>query len=278
MNPWACIALLAVGCAIAAYLAIAGGPIEQIWRRHTRHLQTYFSALFINASPARLAACHMAACAALLILAGLTSSLSLAFLVPVLAGFPSFYLERWQLKKRVLLSEQLAPWLTILSNSLKSAPNITDAFEASTALVQSPLREEIELLIKEVQMGEHLEFAMKRSAERIRSPLYSSVMTTLLIGRKSGGNLPKILSESSGILREMERLEGVVRTKTAEGKSQTFVMALLPFVIVAALHRVDPTMLPKLLESRGGMIILTISIGLWLGSIALARRIVQVDI
>jgi tight adherence protein B len=119
---------------------------------------------------------------------------------------------------------------------------------------------------------------MHRSAQRLQSPLYSSVMTTLLVARKSGGNLPKILDESSGTLREMERLAGVVRTKTAEGRSQTFVLALLPFVMIMALQKVDPEMIPGLAETGTGRIIIGVSVGLWVASIALARRIVQVDI
>lgn len=277
MSLLATIFIAAAG-GLATYLFLYNGPLEKVWHGQTRRFENYFSLLFIDQNAAVVAALHMVACGVLILAAALLGSLSLLMLVPVVAALPGFYLENRQIKKRCALSEQLAPWLTILSNNLKSAPNISDAFAASTGLVQSPLREEIELLIKEVQMGEHLDRAMHRSAQRIRSPLYSSVMTTLLVGRQSGGNLPKILSESAHTLREMERLEGVVRTKTAEGKSQTFVLALLPFVVVAALHKVDPTMIPSLADSQTGQIILCISIALWMASVALARRIVKVDI
>jgi tight adherence protein B len=103
-------------------------------------------------------------------------------------------------------------------------------------------------------------------------------MTTLLVARMSGGNLPKILDESSETLREMERLSGVVRTKTAEGRSQTFVLALLPFVMIMALQKVDPQMLPGLADTSSGCVIIGVSITLWVAAIALALRIVKVDI
>ncbi len=278
MSFW----LIALGFGLAlglmSYLLVYEGPGHALWRVYTDHLRACFSLLFIDHRPELVAAVHMAACLAVILAAAAMSSLSLLLLVPVGAALPSFHLERMKNHRRAALAEQLAPWLTILSNNLKSAPNISEAFESSIGLVESPLREEIELLVKEVKMGEHLDRAMHRSAERLQSPLYSSVMTTLLVARQSGGNLPKILGESSNTLREMDRLEGVVRTKTAEGKSQTFVLALLPFVVVAALHRVDPSMLPGLVASHGGKIILFISIALWAAAIALARRIVKVDI
>lgn len=269
---------VAVGAGLLAYYLLDDGPAMQLWRWHTATLEEHYSLLFVHRCAGRDAGLHMAACSVLLLGGVLIGSVALFVAVPVCAVAPAVVLEKRKAKKAELISEQLAPWLTVLANSLKSSPNITDAFDTSTGLVPSPLKEEIDLLVKEVQLGEHLDRAMHRSAARLRSPLYSSVMTTLLVARKSGGNLPTILEESSDTLREMERLAGVVRTKTAEGKAQTFVLAVLPFVVVGALEKVDPTMLPKLASSGLGQVLLAISVALWLGSVALAYRIVQVDI
>ncbi len=271
--------LVAFGCAAAfAYFLLDDGPATRLWKWYGAILEKYYSLLFIHRPPSRDASLHLAACAAVAIIGLFLGSVGVLMAVPVLGMLPVIVLEKRLTAKREQISEQLAPWLTVLANSLKSSPNIADAFEASMGLVPAPLRQEIDLLVKEVRLGEHLDRAMHRSAGRLQSPLYSSVMTTLLVARKSGGNLPKILEESSDTLREMERLAGVVRTKTAEGKSQTFVLAILPFVMIGALQKVDPNMLPKLADSGTGLVILAISVSLWLGSIALAYRIVQVDI
>lgn len=275
--------VIAIGTAGAAaatliYYMLDDGPAIRLWKWYEKILEEYYSILFVDRNASHDAAVHIGACSTLVIGALFLGSLVMLMAVPVGAVLPAIVLEKRKAAKSLLISEQLAPWLTVLANSLKSSPNIADAFSASTGLVPSPLREEIDLLVKEVRLGEHLDRAMHRSADRLGSPLYSSVMTTLLVARKSGGNLPKILEDSSDTLREMERLAGVVRTKTAEGKSQTFVLAILPFVMVGALQKVDPTMLPKLAESGLGQILLGISIALWVGSVALAYRIVQVDI
>ena len=270
--------LCALSVGAFVFVLIDDGPLVRIWQRYREHLKRHFSFLFIDSSPGNFAAIHMASCVALLVAGAFLDSLYAFLLLPFVGLGPEMYFDSKVRKKRDQVSEQLAPWLTVLANSLKSAPNIADAFASSTGLVQSPLREEIDLLVKEVKLGEHLDRAMHRSADRLQSPLYSSVMTTLLVARKSGGNLPKILDESSGTLREMERLAGVVRTKTAEGRSQTFVLALLPFVMIMALQKVDPQMIPGLVETSTGCIIIGASITLWVASIALAMRIVKVDI
>ena len=43
-------------------------------------------------------------------------------------------------------------------------------------------------------------------------------------GRQVGGNLPKVLETTAHTLREMKRLEGVIRTKTADGRMQLWVI------------------------------------------------------
>ncbi len=278
MSLLVAIALASISIALSAYLLVHQGLVHAAWKRYSSHLAGYFGFLFIGRSAPTLAAIHMATCAAGLLLALYLSSLTFALLVPIVALAPSMVLDSKQRKKQELISEQLAPWLTILANSLKSSPNIADAFASSTGLVPSPLREEIDLLVKEVRLGEHLDRAMQSSAARLKSPLYSSVMTTLLVARMSGGNLPKILDDSSDTLREMERLAGVVRTKTAEGRSQAFVLALLPFVMIMALQKVDPGMIPGLADTSTGCIIIGASVTLWVSAIALAMRIVKVDI
>ncbi len=278
MNILPALALGATSIGLLAFLLLHDGPIFLAWQRYEALLAKHFNFLFLRHSPGRLAAMHMALCASVLFFGLLFSSLTIVLLLPFMALAPLMKLDGMMRKKRELISEQLAPWLTILANSLKSSPNIADAFASSTGLVQSPLREEIDLLVKEVQLGEHLDRAMQQSASRLQSPLYSSVMTTLLVARMSGGDLPKILDESSDTLREMERLAGVVRTKTAEGRSQTFVLALLPFVMILALQKVDPSMLPGLADSTTGCVIIGISVALWIAAIALAMRIIKVDI
>ncbi len=269
---------MGLSLSLLAFYLLNDGPLVRLWTWYRGSLERSYSLLFMDRDAARDAALHMASCVVLAIGALFFEAPTMLLALPVWAVIPSMLLEKERSKKTAQLSEQLASWLTVLANSLKSSPNILDALDASTRLVEAPLRDEVDLLVKEVRLGEHLDRAMHQSAERMSSPLYSSVMTTLLVARRSGGNLPKILDESSDTLREMERLAGVVRTKTAEGRAQTFVLAVLPFVMVGALQKVDPTMVPKLAESGLGQVILGASVALWLGSVALAYRIVQVDI
>ena len=80
------------------------------------------------------------------------------------------------------------------------------------------------------------------------------------------------------LLREMERLEGILRTKTAEGKAQTVVIALMPVALVGTMHAMMPGYFAPLETTAVGNMIVVAAVGLWIGAIFVARQILAVDL
>ena len=76
----------------------------------------------------------------------------------------------------------------------------------------------------------------------------------------------------------MRRLEGVVRTKTAEGKAQLWVIALLPFGMLVGLNVMFPGYFIPLTGSIIGYLLIAGCTTCWVTSIILARKILNVDI
>jgi tight adherence protein B len=76
----------------------------------------------------------------------------------------------------------------------------------------------------------------------------------------------------------MRRLEGVVKTKTAEGKAQLWVIALLPFGMLVGLNLMFPGYFIPLTSSIFGYLIIAGCTACWVTSIVLARKILNVDI
>jgi tight adherence protein B len=204
---------------------------------------------------------------------------------PVLASLlavPPFtllsFLHMLRAKRVALIEEQLDGWLSGLASVLRATPALSEAIEYSTRLVASPLRDELDTLLKEHRLGTTLEEALVRMGDRIGSNTVQSALGTLRIGQRTGGDIPKILERSASTLREMARLEGVVRVKTAEGKAQASVLALLPFPTMALLNYLNPGFLEPLLRTPKGYVVLALAGVLWLASIIVTRRILRVDI
>lgn len=202
----------------------------------------------------------------------------LASLLATFALSPRPWLSYQRSRRTTAIEAQLDGWLFGLAATLRAVPAPGKAIAHSALLVAIPLREELETLVKEQTLGASLESALARMSARIGSRTLESALATLRIGQASGGDIPHILERSAATLRELGRLEGVVRTKTAESKAQAWLLALLPFPLVALLHWLDPAFLAPLLRGVRGALVIAGAVVLWLASIVAARRILDVDI
>jgi tight adherence protein B len=191
---------------------------------------------------------------------------------------PSVQLERMRAARVVQIEEQINTFLMGLANGLKATPSLADAFLQVQFVISPPIKLEIELATKEMRVGNTLDQSLLNIAARVGSKQLDNALSAVLIGRQVGGNLPKVLETTAMAIREMSRLEGVVKTKTAEGKAQLWVLGLLPLVLMFALHNLQPGYFDPLRTSIIGYIISFIAGGLWITSIAMARKILQVDI
>ncbi len=207
----------------------------------------------------------------------LEEPLVLLLIVPI-AFLPMYSLRKRHQERLEALELQLDSWLLILANALKATPSLGEAIRASAKIMRKPIGQELDLLLKEINLGTPLDIAIRTMSERIGSPMISGALATILVGRQTGGDIPRILEESAATLREMQRLEGVVRTKTAEGKSQAYVLGAIPFVLIGAIQLIDPNWLKPLTETGIGFVVIAVAMTLWIAAILAARKILAVDI
>ncbi len=280
LSGYLAIALMAGGTALFVYLAITlpDSPLKAYWERYVAYLNRYVRFLLLKTSGAQIAKYQAAAIALLALLTAATGNLIFVLATALAGVLPVLWLDSEKKKRIEKLEEQLDGWLLMLSNSLKATPAIGEAIRSTTNLVQPPMAEELDLLVKSNQLGTPVDKAVLDAAERMESQTIAGALATIVIARQTGGDLPTILETSAASLREMARLEGVVRTKTAEGKGQVVVLALMPLVMTGVLSAVDPTWLEPLTSNFIGYIIVTIALTFWFVAIIWARNILKVDI
>jgi tight adherence protein B len=188
------------------------------------------------------------------------------------------WIERRREKRLIAMEKQLNGFALGLANALKATPSLGDAFRTLADLTAQPLQEEILYSVKAMRFGASLEQALLLMASRIASPNFDMVISSLLIGRNIGGDLPTILERTASSMREMTRLEDLVRSKTAEGRAQIWVLALFPLLLMFGLSSLMPNYFGVMTASFVGYTLSTIAAVLWVSSILLARKIMAVEI
>lgn len=202
----------------------------------------------------------------------------LLLLLPAVLFGPRVVLEHRLARRVGKLEEQVEPWLNAVANALKASPSLGEAIASSPALVPAPMCQEIDVLVKEYELGTPLDLALDNLAARIGSSTVSGTVLALKVARKSGGNLPEMLEGAAAALRELARLEGVVRTKTAEGKAQAFVIGMIPVPMVLGMNSMDSHFFEPLARSfTGNLIVAGVGV-LWAAAVLSARKILDVDV
>ena len=197
-------------------------------------------------------------------------------LVTLLA--PSVWLKRLQNKRRTEIERQLNSLTTALANALRASRSLGQGLERAREASTGPLAEELAIVLKELRLGATVDEAMLSMSKRVGSPALESVVCALLIGRQIGGRVPEILETTAESLREMERINGVIRTKTSEGKGQLAIMALAPPFIFFTFDRMQPGYFEPLTQSLAGIILLGGVVVCWAASIVIARGILALEV
>lgn len=259
--------------------AVLGGdtPLTRYYRKYTAYLERSLHLLFLRGNGVRIVLGQLAF-AALGILAGVAID-PLCYALVLLSAFgPYWHLSRKRAQHVRQLEGQVDALMVAFANALKTVPSPAAALAQVVLVLPDPMRLEIDRLLREMRVGGTLEQALLNMSARLKSPDLDSALSAVLIGIQVGGNLASVLESTGATLREMNRLEGVVRTKTSEGRAQLWVLGVFPFAICLALKLVDPDYFTPLQTTTIGGIVTTVAVLLWLTSLIIARKIMQVDI
>jgi tight adherence protein B len=255
-----------------------GGFPARMYVRYTSWIERQLRLMFIFV-PAKKIVAGQAAALVVLLLVWVIFAIPYAYVgVVVILIAPAIWVVTEKRKRLLALEDQLDTVMLALANALKSIPSIQAAFNSVVTVITQPMQNEIDLAIKEMKLGSTLDQSLLHMAARIGSRQVDSALSAILIGRQVGGNLPKVLEQTANSLREMRRLEGNIRTKTADGRFQLWVIGALPFVFIMLLSYLMPNYFEPLTKTVTGWGISFIVVALWVTSLITARKVLAVDI
>ncbi|MGE5786847.1 MAG: type II secretion system F family protein, partial [Myxococcales bacterium] len=263
---------------VAFYFADEGQAGRRAIRRYRDYLDSRLRFLRMRHPASRILTIQLTGCVVALGVAFVNDSSIPLILVPLVALGPKVYLERLSAKRVTEVEAQIEPWLVAIANGLKASPSMGESIAASVSLLSAPMSEEVALMVKEYELGTALDRAVEQFAKRVGSRTLAGAVLALQVARNSGGNLPEMLENAALALRELARLEGVVRTKTAEGKAQAFVIGAIPVPMVVGIHLIDRHFFDPLVATFAGHLVIGAAVALWASAIVLASKILDVDV
>ena len=104
------------------------------------------------------------------------------------------------------------------------------------------------------------------------------MVTSINILRQSGGNLTETFDTIAHTVRERKKVEGRIRSLTAQGGSQGVIIVCMPFVLAGILYMMDPELIRRLWTTWPGLIMILLMLILQTLGGAMIRKIVRIEV
>jgi tight adherence protein B len=205
------------------------------------------------------------------------------FIVSLLFGVlgyfaPGLYVRFRQGRRAKALNSQLGDTILLLSNALKAGYSFAQAMATVAKAAPQPMSDEFNRAVREMNLGITVDEALEHMNVRISSEDFDLMVTAVQIHRVVGGNLAEILDTIAFTIRERIRIQGEIRTLTAQARASGYIIIGLPFALVLILIGVSPAYMLPLFGEVLGWVMITVALIMMGVGYALIRRISNIEV
>jgi tight adherence protein B len=215
---------------------------------------------------------------------GLLLTLRFATPVMLLIGpvaawlFSGVFLKFRQGRRTRAFNNQLGDTITLLSNALKAGYSFAQALASVSRNASPPISEEFARATREIALGIAVDDALHHMVQRNKSEDFDLLVTAVQIQRVVGGNLAEILDTIAYTIRERVRIQGEIRTLTAQARVSGIIITLLPFGLAGVLEMISPSYFGPMLTETLGHVFLGIGVfAIAIGAAAI-QKIVKIEV
>jgi len=221
-----------------------------------------------------------------LLLAGIAFVL-FSILINVIAGAffavgafmsPRMYFALERDKRKMVFAEQLVDGLGMMSNSLRAGLTLPQAFELVVKEMKPPIVQEFGRVLQDYRLGKDFDEAMLSMARRVGSRDLDILVQSIMITRRSGGNVGEIFQNIATTIRERFRVEQKLRAMASTGTAQALLMSAMPFMLMGALYFVEKEYVILLFSTTIGLIGVGVVVFLVVVAFFWIRNIMDLDI
>lgn len=274
--------LLAVAVALLVWALSELGSrwLVEYRERFTRDTHFNLRELFLTTDPAQLFALNVAA----LLLGGLgawylSGSMMLGLIVTALVGFVPGLAFRLMRKRRLdRIEAQLPDAMLMLAGTARAGLSLQSAIRQVSQELPVPIVQEFNLIQREQRLGVSLDDSLENLSRRAPLQAINLMVSAMRIANETGGGLAETLERGSQTLRSQHAMELKIRSLTAQGKLQAWVVGLLPVFLFYVLTKMEPQAMSLLWTSRMGWGVIAVVVIMEIFGVWFIRRIVTIDV
>jgi tight adherence protein B len=169
----------------------------------------------------------------------------------------------------------LADAIDMMARALRAGHSMTASINVVAEQSLEPVRSEFSEVFKQQNFGLPLRDAMQQMLERVPSQDLRVLVTGILVQKETGGNLAEILDRTANTIRERIKIQGEIRTHTAQGRMTGYILCALPIVMLLVINFLNPGYSKVLVENPTGRMISYLGVGLLIIGGLIIRQIIN---
>jgi tight adherence protein B len=173
--------------------------------------------------------------------------------------------------------EQLADTVAALGSALRAGMSVPQALAYAADEVDEALARDLRELVRDLDVGVPLGHAIHAWVDRVATDDARLVGSALELHRRSGGELPLVLDQVGGTIRERIAAAREVRALTAQARLSGLILGLLPIGFFAFLWLTSRRDVEGALSTSTG--IASVALGLVMEGLAFVwiRKLLEVE-
>jgi tight adherence protein B len=191
---------------------------------------------------------------------------------------PKIWLGRRQAARLKAFNNQLADTIQLMSNSLRSGLSLVQSMEMISREGEPPISDEFQRVVREIGLGVGPQEALLHLVRRVNSDDLDLLVVAILVQFEIGGNLSRILDSIANTIRERVKLQGEIRTMSAQGRMAGYVLSGMPVVIGGLLMLIAPSYMGALFTPGPWLVLPGAgAVGIIVGSLTI-RKLVAIEV
>jgi tight adherence protein B len=175
------------------------------------------------------------------------------------------------------IDDQLPEACRLLSSAARAGLSIPQGLELAVKELPAPIRNELEIVVQELQLGRHLEGALQELLKRVFSQDLHVFVNALIIQQRSGGDLARVMAQMASTMEERKIISQIIRSVTAQARYSAYMLPVISIFIVFMMSRMIEGFF-DLFTTFFGMIIAGIFVVLQIIGVLLVRKISNIEV
>lgn len=130
--------------------------------------------------------------------------------------------------------------IDMMGRALRAGHSMVAAINIVAEQSMEPVKSEFSEVFKQQNFGVPLRDALNQMVDNVPSQDLRVLVTGILVQKDTGGNLAEILDRIVVVIRERMRIQGEIKTHTAQGRMTGYILCSLPIVMLVIINLVNP--------------------------------------